>query len=158
MAGSMTTTGTEELSRMLGELGDKAPGIAAQALYEGAGVMANAYKAAAGRILTAPRRHREPGGRLPTPEEKAAVQGAVGIARFRKDGTEVDTIIGEPEGYANINGRQKPIKEIARSINSGTSFMTKQPVFRRASRASAAAAQAAMTAKAEELIKDITGG
>lgn len=156
MAGSMKTTGTEELSRMLGELGEKAPAVAAQALYEGAAVVANAYKAAASRILTAPRRHREPNGRLPTPEEKAAVQGAVGIARFRKDGTEVDTIVGEPEGYANIRGHRKPIKEIARSINSGTSFMVKQPVFRKASSSSRAAAQAAMVAKAEEMINELT--
>lgn len=156
MPGSMRTDGTEELAAMLGQLGEEAEHIAKHALYEGAAVVANAYKSAASRIVTSARRyHNEPGGRLPTPEEKAAVMN-IGIANFKGDGgSEVDTLIGMPEGYAMINGRRKAVKLIARSINSGTSFMKKQPVFRRAASSSRGAAQQAMIAAADEMINKI---
>ena len=156
MAGSMTTNGTEETARMLSKLGSEAGNIAARGLYEGAGVVADAYKAAVGRIVTAKRRHNESPARLPTPEEKAALMGATGIAKFKGSATEINTIVGEPEGYGTVNGRRKPLKLLARSINSGTNFMTKQPVFRQASSTSRAAAQARMAAEIERLIDEIT--
>jgi hypothetical protein len=156
MAGSMKTSGTEELIAMLGRLGNEAPRIAAYALYEGAGVVADAYKSAVGSIMTTSRRrHKEPGGRLPTKEEKAMLQGATGVSKFHKDIDSVDTLVGAAEGYGSLNGRRKAYKLLARSINSGIHFMKKQPVFRRASSQSRAKAQAAMVAKAEELINEI---
>lgn len=153
---SMTTSGTEEIAKMLSTLGDQAGHIAARGLFEGARVVADAYKAAVGKIHTAPRRHYEGPTRLPTPEEKAALMGATGIAKFRGSGSEVDTIVGEPEGYGMVNGRRKPLKLIARSINSGTNFMSKQPVFRQASSSSRGAAQMAMAAEIERLINEIS--
>ena len=154
MAASMKTSGTDELISMLSTLGDKAPDIAAQALYDGAGVVADAYSQAVDQIMTAKRRHKEPGGRLPTPEEKEALK-ATGIARFNKDYDGVDTMVGVAEGYANLRGRKKAIKLLANSINHGTNFMKKQAVFRRAQRTSENAAQNAMVAKADELINQI---
>lgn len=154
MAGSMRTTGTAELVEMLRKLGDDAPDIAAQALYEGAKVVADAYAAGAKSILARERRHSEPGGRYPTPEEKAAVRH-IGVAGFRKDGDSVSTVVGVAEGYAAVKGKKKAIRLLARSINSGTSFMKKQPVFRKASSRSRSAAQGAMVAKADELINQI---
>lgn len=156
MPGSMQTNGTEEVSRMLSQLGEECGNIAARGLYEGAAVVADAYKAAVGQIQTARRRHREGDTRLPTPEEKAALMGATGIAKFRGSGGEIDTIVGEPEGYGTVNGRKKPLKLLARAINSGTNFMTKQPVFRKASSLSRAAAQAAMAAEIERQINEIS--
>ena len=156
MAGGMTTNGTAETAEMLSKLGSEVGNIAARGLYEGAGVVADAYKAAVGQIVTAKRRHREGPVRLPTPEEKAALMGATGISKFRGTGSEIDTIVGEPEGYGMVNGKRKPLKLIARSINSGTNFMSKQPVFRKASSSSRAAAQAAMAAEIERLIEEIT--
>jgi len=156
MAGGMSTNGTEELMTMLNKLGDQAQGIAAQALYEGAGVVADAYAAAAGSIVTTSRRrHNEPGGRLPTKEEKAMLVNSIGVARFNKDMDSVDTLVGAAEGYGILRGKRKAFKLLARSINSGTKFMKRQPVFRRASTQSRAAAQAKMIAKADELIGQI---
>lgn len=155
MPGSMTTSGTEELSRQLSTLGSQAGHIAARGLFEGAGVVADAYKAAVSQIQTAPRRHREGDTRLPTPEEKDALMGATGIAKFRGSGSEIDTIVGEPEGYGTVNGRRKALKLLARSINSGTNFMSRQPVFRKASSQSRGKAQQAMEAEVERLINEI---
>ena len=158
MAGGMTTSGTEETARMLSTLGEKAGDIAARGLFEGAGVVADAYKAAVNQIQTAKRKHREGDVRLPTPEEKAALMGATGIAKFRGTGTEINTIVGEPEGYAMVNGHRKPLKLLARSINSGTNFMSRQPVFRKASSTSRAKAQAAIAAEVERQIQEISNG
>ena len=155
MPGSMTTSGTEETSRQLSKLGEECGRIAARGLYEGAAVVADAYKDAVEQIQTAPRRHKEGDVRLPTPEEKAALKNATGIAKFRGSGGEIDTIIGEPEGYGMVKGRRKALKLLARSINSGTNFMSRQPVFRKASSQSRAKAQAAMAAEVDRQINEI---
>ena len=83
--------------------------------------------------------------------------GKTGIARFRKEGGDVNTLIGVTgnAGYAMVDGKRKPVRMIARAINSGTSFMKKQPVFRKAASMSKGAAQAAVVAKAEEMFNEI---
>ena len=98
--------------------------------------------------------------RMPSPQEKAALERKVGIAKFRKNGSEVDTLIGisYDSGYTQISGKPKSVAVIARSINSGTSFMKKQPVFRRAKSQSQNAAKAAIVAKAEEMFDEIING
>ena len=154
MPGAMKTDGTEVLIKMLSSLGNQTMNIAASALYDGAGVVADAYAKAVDNIRTSERRHQEPGGRLPTPEEKEALK-ATGIARFNKDVDGVDTIVGVAEGYTSLKGRKKAIKLLARSINHGTHFMKRQPVFRMASTTSRLAAQNAMIEKADELINKI---
>ena len=165
MAMTISTDGIEELGTMLAKLEGKAYDVASEALYDGAGIVGNAFTAAINRI------HAEPQGkknkkpmktpkRWPTPEEKAALQGKSGIARFNKDGDGVDTLIGisGASGYANVNGKPKAVRLIARSINSGTSFMKKQPVFRRAKTASQSAAKNAIVSKAEEMLDQIING
>ena len=158
MPGGMTTSGTEELSEMLGQLGAQAESIASAALYEGAGVVADAYTQAVRSIRAEPfRRGTTERPRYASPEEKAALQNVTGISRFRSDGgAEINTIIGAARGYANIGGKPKAVRLIANAINSGTSFMVKQPVFRKAASSSRKAAQAAMEKAAEELINQIT--
>lgn len=169
---TMKIDGIEEISKMLNEIGDKAEFVAAQGLYQGAGEMAQAISKAADAVKTEPFKYASHGEtRLPSPEEKAILQanGAMGIAKFDKNGSEVTTSIGyNGTGYATVKwnhmsssartnykafslknhsansssflkklglgkGSQnvKPIGVIANSINSGTSFMKKQPFFRR---------------------------
>lgn len=157
----MKTEGLTEVSQLLARLGEKAQDVATGALFDGAAVVGDAFSAAVGSIRTAaPRKHREGGRRLPTPEEKAAIMGKTGIATFRKNGGEVDTIVGVTgaAGYAQVGGKQKAVREIARSINSGTSFMQKQPVFRKAVSASKSAAEGAIVAKAENMFNEIING
>ena len=161
MAMTIRTDGLEELSAMLTQLGEKAQDVASGSLFEGAGVVGDAFTAATNRIRTAPFKYAAGGKkRLPSPEEKAALTGKSGIARFDKSGEEVNTLIGisGAAGYANINGKAKAVRLIARSINSGTSFMHKQPVFRQAVSSSKGPAQAAIVSKAEEMFNEIIGG
>lgn len=161
MAMTIRTDGIDELGKMLAQLGSKAQDVASGALFDGAGVVADAYTNATNSIKTAPFKYARPGEkRLPSPEEKAALQGKSGIARFDKSGDGVNTVIGisGAAGYANVAGKPKAVRLIARSINSGTSFMEKQPVFRKAVSSSSGAAKAAIVSKAEEMFNEIIGG
>ena len=161
MAWSMKTEGLTELSEMLGQLADQAEKVASGALFDGAGIVADAYSKAIDSIESKPNRFYAVAGkyqRLPTDAEKNALRGKIGIAKFRKNGSEVNTIIGLANaGYVEIEGKTKAVAAIAQSINSGTSFMKKQPVFRKAARIASSAAKAAMVAKAEQMIEEITG-
>ena len=188
--------GMAELSEMLTEMEEKAPGIAARALYQGAGIMADAMKKEVQNIKTAEFKYAKNGEqRLPSPEEKAALAEApLGIAKFSKNGVEIDTSVGfNQAGYVNVNFRHmsssartnykdvrfkgkginasstlrfagnkekgqnmKPVGVIANAINSGTSFMTKQPFVRKAAKAGGTKAMQAMKESIEQDFKAMT--
>ena len=152
MAYTMKVDGLEDLSKKLTELGEKAQGVASKGLYDGAGVMADSMKASAESIQTAPFHYAVFITRDPSPEEKAAVlQAKMGIAKFQKNGAEVNTSVGyQNTGYTEINGKTKPIPKIANAINSGTSFMRKQPFIRNAVNNGKAKASEAIVARCEE--------
>ena len=134
MAGKSKTTGIGELEMKLQEMeASTAHDIAAAALYEGAGVVADAVSRAVRGIATEPFRYAAGGRkRLASPEEKAVLESAgKGVAKFRDDGATVETSVGmQNSGYGTIAGRRKPVPLIANAINHGTSFMTKQPFIR----------------------------
>ena len=157
MAMTVKVDGMETISMMLKDLGDKAEGIASRGLYEGAGIMADEIRKEAGSIKTGPGASRE-SARYATPEEKAAVLAAgAGIAKFDKTGTEVNTSVGyKSAGYAVIKGKTKPVPLIVNAINSGTSFMHKQPFVRQAARSGGAKAMSVMTAFIEDAFGKIT--
>ena len=156
----MEVDGMAEISEQLTQLEEVAPKVAALALYDGAGIMANEVRKQAQGIKTEPFRYAREGTRLPSPEEKEIVMKAsAGIAKFDKNGTEVDTSVGfRNAGYATLNGKTKPIPLIVNSINSGTSFMQKQPFIRRAASQGAARAIEAMKKVVETEFEKVTGG
>ena len=158
---SIQWEGAEELMRKMDRLPEKAAKVAAEALYEGAGVMADTVSRAVQGIVTEPFKYATGGRkRKPSPEEKQILLKARhGIAKFRNDGTVIQTSVGfQGAGYANLNGKTKPIGQIANAINSGTSFMDKQPFFRKAvSQARGAALGAIDTGiqqRIEQILKD----
>lgn len=159
MAMTIKTDGLTEVGEILTALGERAEEVASGALYDGAGVVADAFGKAVSRIKTAPFKGKR-SKRMPSPEEKAALAGKTGVAKFRKNGGEVETLIGVSgaAGYAMIGNRRVAVREIARSINHGTSFMTKQPVFRQAVTTSDQPAQKAIVDKAEKMFDDIING
>lgn len=151
MAYTMNVTGMDEISKLLEKMQQAAPAIAAEALYEGAGIMSAEINSAAAGIRTGPGATRQ-SARYATEDEKAAVLSAgAGIAKFKKNGTEVNTSVGyKSSGYATVRGRRKPVPLIVNAINSGTSFMHKQPFVRRAASSGGAKAMSKMT----EFIED----
>ena len=176
MAWSFKVEGMEELIGKMNKLPDKGAKIASEALYEGAGVVADKVSSGVHGIRTEKFKYAKGGNkRKPSPEEKAIVEAARhGVAKFRKSGTSVQTKVGfQTSGYGQItwnhaksgnsrtkykekNGRMvhasqasggasmKPVPLIVNAINSGTSFMEKQPFVRKAFSQSNSAAKAAM--------------
>ena len=135
MAFSFEVSGMSEVIQQLGKLGDEAPRVAARGLYDGAGVVADKVSQAVQGIATEKFKYAAGGKRRkPSPEEKAIVSGAKhGIAKFQNNGLSIQTSVGyQSAGYASLNGKTKPVPLIANAINSGTSFMQKQPFMRRA--------------------------
>lgn len=102
-------TGMEELFEKLKKAEDQSLGIAAEGLYEGASIVADAVSRAVHGIATEPFHYAkiEDGEkRKPSPEEKAAIVNskAWGVAKFRKRLKKVDTIVGFNHAeYANVN-------------------------------------------------------
>lgn len=135
MAYTMKVDGLTEISKMLSNMAEKAPAAASKAVYEGAGIVADEVRAQIDKINAEPFHYAVFVTREPSPEEKEIVQQAgAGIARFSKNGTEVETSVGFAKaGYAQLKGKTVPIAKIANAINSGTSFMRKQPFMRKAS-------------------------
>jgi len=154
----MKTEGMEEISELLEKMGAAAGSVAAQGLYEGAGVMADELGKSVQTIRTAPFQFAREGTRLPSPEEKEIVLNAEpGIAKFDRSGTEVNTSVGyRNAGYADLNGHVKPIPVIVNAINSGTSFMKKQPFVRKAVKNGSDKAMKAMKDKIEETFEAMT--
>ena len=158
MAREMKISGMEELSRMLEKLGTQAGAVAAQALYKGAGIVADAVRQSAESLDTEPFRFAgENRPRKASPEEKdVLVQYAAGIARFERSGAEVSTSVGlKDAGYADIAGKTIPVPVIARSINSGTTFRVKQPFFRLAVNKARGKASAAIASEVEKTLNEI---
>lgn len=155
MAMTARIDGMEEISEMLTRLEEDAPKAAAAGLYDGAGVMAKEIEKGLSGIRTAPFKYTKFGTRLPSPEEVGAIRGALGVAKFEKNGTEVNTSVGFGNaGYADVAGKQKAVAQVANAINSGTSFMQKQPFFRRSASAGAKAAEAAIIKAIEQRLDE----
>ena len=153
----------EEVSKMLTAMEEKAPGVASQAVYKGAGLMRDAVAGGVESIKTEKFHYAvfpEATQRLPSPEEKEIVmQADPGIARFDKNGTEVQTSVGYANsGYAILKGRLKPIPVIVNAINSGTSFMKKQPFVRNAARKAKSKTEQAMKEAVETAFEAIANG
>lgn len=165
MAMTINTSGIGELEKMLSELGDKAQDIAAKALYKGAGVMADAYTRGTENIIAEPfhylaRPDLAGTKRYASPEEKNALRGKSGISAFRKDTDSVDTLVGfgGNAGYTEVAGKKKAVVLIARSINSGTSFMHRQPTYRKAVSENSGKARETIVTEAEKMLNEVING
>ena len=189
MSFSFEVEGMDELIQTMEKLPQKARKIAAEGLYEGAGVVADQVSAAVQGIATAPFKYAKGGTkRLPSPEEKAILMNARhGVAKFRNNGLRIDTSVGyQNSGYGAItwnhaktfggsrtkyklgsSGKMvhasqgtgqsmKPVPLIANSINSGTSFMVKQPFLRKAFSKSKGAATAAIESGIESRLDELS--
>ena len=159
MSFSIEITGMEELVAKMNKLPDKGRKVAAQALYEGAGVVADAVSSAVQGIATEPFKYAAGGRtRKPSPEEKAILlQAKKGVARFKKSRTNINTSVGmQNSGYGTLKGKTKPIPLIANSINSGTSFMEGQPFFRQAAETSAGTAAGVIEAGIQSRLDELS--
>lgn len=147
-------TGIDVAFSEFGEIAKDSEGIAKMAVYDGAKVLADAVKKNINALPTRdPKTHK--GKKGATPEEKAALQRGFGIAQMRSGGGSIDTVLGF-EGYdSNTTPRYPqghPIPMIARTIESGTSWLTKTPFIKPAIASSKGQAEEAMARRFDEEI------
>lgn len=101
---SVEVKGMDELAAAFIKLPEKARDISSKALYEGAGIVADALTREINGIKTAPFKYTKGARRLPSPEEKAIVTNARrGISKFKKGKSNVSTSVGfQKSGYGAI--------------------------------------------------------
>lgn len=147
--------GIDAAIKDIDKIGLDVDGIAKMCVYDGAGIVADAVRRnIEGLPVRDPKEHkRRPRGA--TPDEKAALAAGFGIAKMEQAGDSVNTTLGF-DGY---DGKPTPkypkghaISMIARTIESGSSWLNKTPFLKPAFNSSKAAAEQAMAARFDEEI------
>lgn len=152
--------GIDDYISKLSKLYDDTEEIEGAAIYEGAATTIRYVIQGIDTIMTDDRRYGTPENPLngPTAYEKEGLYRSVGIAKARHDGFFYNVKIGF-DGYDMIetktwpNGR--PYSMIARSIESGTSWMKKQPFMRKAEQAARKPCEEAMKKAIDEQVDKI---
>lgn len=143
--------GLDDLAFMLNRLTDGSETAIKRAVYDGAGIMADAVRTNIGSIRSGgpsdwERRRRE--------AQKAGLQEGLTTYKIENKGAVIEGGVGF-DGY---NSLEQANQMVARVFNSGTSFSSKQPFFERAVRSSRGAARQAVIAGIEKEISKLTGG
>lgn len=131
--------------------------IIGAAIYQGAGVVMRSVVSAIEGITT-DNRFGTPENKVIGPNEyqKEGLRRSVGIAKMRKDGSFWNVKIGF-DGYNGLHTKTWPSGQpnamVARSVESGTSWMQKQPFMRKAVNTSKVKCEQAM---AKEIDKQLT--
>ena len=133
--------GVDKYIQQLNKLYGKTDKIIGSAIYEGTAVVMKAVKSAIDGIQTDDSHGygtTENPKTGPTSIQKAGLWHSVGIAKMRNDNGFWNTKIGF-DGYNYVKTKRwpqgQPNAMVARSIESGTSFMRKQPFMRKAEQA-----------------------
>ena len=152
----MKIKGLREYENRLLKLENLTREILGEAIYEGAGLVADAVKSSI-ESIPIDERYVTGGATLYgiTPEQKAGLRDGFGIARMRDDSGFLNVKLGF-EGYnsqvtTKYPGGQ-PNSLIARSVNAGTSFRQRIPFIDNAVNQTKGAAEQKMTETAEKAI------
>lgn len=153
--------GLEEYERQLLKLQNVSRECIGEAIYEGAGIVADRVKSAIGTIPIDERHVNVNKGEILNGISQAQKQGLMdgfGIARMQDENGYLHVKLGF-DGYNSVKTRSHPNGQpnsmIARSVNSGSSFRARFPFVDQAVNASKAQAEQAMIKKFDEKIKDI---
>lgn len=151
----LAANGVNEYLQTLNRLGADIEKVAKRAVYEGAGIMADAVNREIDSIQTVGPSEYEKKRRE---AQKKGLKEGLGIAAMRNDNGMINARVGF-DGYNDIKTKKypegQPNQMIARMFNSGTSFTKKQPFFERAVRASKKEVQQAMVKVAETEMEEI---
>ena len=153
--------GLEEYERKLLQLKNVSRECIGEAIFEGAGVVADRVKAAIGTIPIDERHVNTHKGEMLNGISQAQRDGLTqgfGIARLQDEGGFLHVKLGF-SGYNSVITKShpggQPNSMIARSVNSGCSFRARFPFVDQAVNASKAQAEQAMIKKFDEKIKDV---
>lgn len=149
--------GLNEYLEQLGNLEYQADGIAGQAIFEGAKIVADKIHANIASLPVQNGPVKNGVRRDPTQVEIDGMLAGLGIAKKQVDGGFINVKIGMdgynahvtdkyPKGHANAM--------VARTINAGSTWMNRHPFIDDAVRATKKQAEEAMKEKIEESIKE----
>lgn len=153
--------GVDDLIAQYQKLEKSTKDVIGRSIYNGAGVVMESVKSAVEGISV--------DNRFGTSENPVSGPGTIqkiglirslGITPMRQDGTFWNVKIGF-DGYNNVKTKTwpqgQPNAMIARSIESGTSWMRKQPFMRKAEQSSRARCEAVMSETVDKEIQKIIG-
>ena len=151
--------GVDKLVQQYEKLAADTTEIIGQAVYKGAGVVMKNVVAAVDGLTTddhfGTAEHPTSG---PSTIQKAGLKHSLGIAPMRNDNGFMNVKIGF-DGYNRVKTKRWPQGQpnilVARSVESGTSWMQKQPFMRKAEQASKAPCEAAMAEVVDRAIQKV---
>lgn len=152
MAKFTVGSGLDEYLAQLGNLSERADGLAGRAIYEGAKIVADQIRK---NIESLPVQDGPVKGkrRDPYPDEKEGLLAGLGVAKKKVSDGFINVKIGM-DGYNNRVTTKYPQGHpnamIARTINAGSTFMNRHPFITSAVNNSRAAAQEKMKEIIEE--------
>lgn len=148
----MTIKGLDEFINRLEKAQRKPEDIVKKALYEGAGVVADAIRSSVASLPV-----DESHGTRARPKhgitgvEKAGLLSGIGISKMRTESAQVNVVIG----FNGTNADGKKNTTVMRRAESGTTYQRKTPAVRPAINRSKTAAQNAMEQVFVEELKEI---
>lgn len=153
--------GVDELIAQYKKLEQNTEPMIGHAIYNGAGVVMKACVAAVEGLSTDNRfGTQENPVAGPSSIQKAGLRHAIGITKMRNDGGFYNVKIGF-DGYNNVKTKRwpqgQPNMMVARSVESGTSWMTKQPFMRKAEQSSRSQCEKVMSETVDKEIKRLIG-
>lgn len=159
----MSLKGFEEYLAELQRIHGSSEELAKRALYTGAGVVTDAIKSSMSGIPTRDPKKFYKNTLAPglTPQEKADVIRDFGLMHMKTEGSKIYTQAGFKNGYSSHKTKRYPggipTPLLARSVESGTSWMKKTPFVRKAANAARKPAIEAMRKQYDSDIERITG-
>ena len=153
--------GVDKLVEQYSKLEKNTDEVIGRAIYEGAAVVMKAVEGAVDGIATDNRfGTAENPVTGPTTIQKIGLQHALGIAKMRNDNGFRNVKIGF-DGYNNVKTKRwpqgQPNAMVARSIESGTSWMQKQPFMRKAEQSSRSQCEKVMGETVDKEIQKLIG-
>ena len=155
--------GVDKLVEQYQKLDKNTEQVIGKAIYNGAGVVMKECKAAVNNIHTDDSHGYGTIGNPktgPTSIQKAGLIHSLGIAKMRNDNGFYNVKIGF-DGYNYVKTKRwpqgQPNMMVARSIESGTSWMQKQPFMRKAEQSSRSKCEKAMSETVDREIQKIIG-
>ena len=153
--------GVDDLIAQYEKLADKTDEVIGSAIYNGAAVVMRMVESAVSNITTDNRfGTSEQPTSGPSTIQKIGLQNSLGIAKMRNDGGFRNVKIGF-DGYNGVKTKTwpqgQPNAMVARSVESGTSWMQKQPFMRKAEQSSRGKCEQAMSETVDKEIQRIIG-
>lgn len=150
--------GLDDYIARLGNLEFKAPDVCGMAIYQGAKIVADQIRANIEALPVAESKSTKGGRRNPTQAEKDGMLEGLGVAKKQTDGSFINVKIGMDGYNSDVTAKYpngKPNAMIARSIESGTTFMNRIPFISHAVSSTKAAAESAMKDEVDKQIAKI---